>query len=300
MDINKDKVKVSGSIRLSYPILTKNNYTTWAMKMKVYMQAQGVWVAIESPDPKVPLEDKIDKVALAMMYQGLSEEMLLSIAEKRTAKEAWDSLKTMCRGADLLNGLVSNIKALGDELKESYVVKKLLRAVPSKFLQIVSTLEKFGDLETLSVEEVVGSLNAHEERMKGCGKSESNEGQLLLTEEEWAKRENNEGKLLHTRDEWLKKSNRKGSDGSSSNFRKRGPRDKSNLKCYNCGIYEHFIADCRRSKRNKEEVNMAKFEDDEPALLLTKHDKVESGVKYLSEIQLIPSKMTKFQGDSNV
>ena len=142
------------------------------------------------------VEDKTDKVALAMLYQGLPKDMLLSIAEKETAKDAWDALKTMCQGADRvkkakvqtlktefeslsmksneqlddfclrLNGLVTNIRALGEEMKESYVVKKLLRAVPAKFLQIASTLEQFADLEKLSVEETVGSLKAHEERIK--------------------------------------------------------------------------------------------------------------------------------------
>lgn len=38
------------------------------------------------------------------------------------------------------------------------------------------------------VEEVVGRLKAHEERMKR--KSESLGGQLLLTQEEWSKRSN--------------------------------------------------------------------------------------------------------------
>ncbi|KAL8109953.1 hypothetical protein AgCh_025888 [Apium graveolens] len=66
-----------------------------------------------------------------------------------------------------LNGLVTNIRALGEEIQASNVVKKLLHAVPSRFLQIPSTLEQFGDLETMTVEEATGSLRAHEERMKG-------------------------------------------------------------------------------------------------------------------------------------
>lgn len=331
MDINK--AKGGGSIGLSYPTLAKNNYTTWALKMKVYMQAQGVWGAIEQSDPKVAVEEKTDKVALAMLYQGLPQDMLLSIAEKSTAKEAWEALKTMCQGADRvkkakvqtlrtefesmnmkdseqldefymrLNGLVTNKRALGEEMKESYVVKKLLRAVPSRFLQIVSTLEQFRDLETLSVEEVVGSLKAHEERMKGSGKGETNEGQLMLTEEEWQKHENSEGKLLLTREDWLKRSNRRNSDGTSSNVKNRGGRDKSNLRCYNCSAYGHFAADCRkprRAKEQKEEVNMARLEDDEPALLLAKCGKGDSGDTCLSERQLIPSQMTKLQSESNV
>lgn len=46
----------------------------------------------------------------------------------------------------------------------------------------------------MSVEEAIGSLRAHEERMKGKG--EIGGGQLKLTKEEWEKRENEEGKLL--------------------------------------------------------------------------------------------------------
>lgn len=220
MDVGKSK----GSFGLTYPTLAKGNYTTWALKMKVFMQAQGVWTAVEPSDPKAAIDDKSDKVALAMLYQGLPEDMLLSIAEKTTAKGAWEAIKTMCLGADRvkkarvqtlksefealnmgdteqlddfymkLNGLVTNIRALGEEIEEAYVVKKLLRAVPTKFLQIASTIEQFGDVETMSVEETVGSLKAHEERLKRT--SETGGGQLMLTEEEWSKRESTKSKLF--------------------------------------------------------------------------------------------------------
>lgn len=78
--------------------------------------------------------------------------------------------------------MVTTIRALGEEIQEAYVVKKLLRAVPSKFLQIVSTIEQFSNLETMFVEETIGSLKAHEERIKG--KSDAGGGQQLLTAEE--------------------------------------------------------------------------------------------------------------------
>lgn len=101
-----------------------------------------------------------------------------------------------------LNGLVARIRALGESIGEAYVMKKILRAVPTKFLQIASALEQFGNLETMSIEEVIGSLKAHEERLSG--QVESKEGQqLLMTEEEWSKHEATNGKLLLTREEWL-------------------------------------------------------------------------------------------------
>lgn len=78
-----------------------------------------------------------------------------------------------------------NIRALGEGIEEAYVVKKLLRAVPTKFLQIASTIEKFGNLDTMTLEETVGSLKAHEECLKGQTKTGGGSGtQLLFTEDE--------------------------------------------------------------------------------------------------------------------
>ncbi|XP_074352879.1 uncharacterized protein LOC141692035 [Apium graveolens] len=132
---------------------------------------------------------------MAIIYQPISEELLLTRAECTTAKEVWVAIKTASLGADRvkkakaqtlkaefeslkmneseqlddfclkLNGLVAKIRALGESIGEEYVMKKILRAVPTKFLQIASALEQFGNLETMSVEEVIGSLKAYEERL---------------------------------------------------------------------------------------------------------------------------------------
>ncbi|XP_074374848.1 uncharacterized protein LOC141715758 [Apium graveolens] len=80
-----------------------------------------------------------------------------------------------------LNGLVINIRALEEKMEEAYVVKKLLRAVPSKFLQIASAIEQFGDLEEIFVEKVISSLKVHEEHLGG--RTEAGRGQFLLTKE---------------------------------------------------------------------------------------------------------------------
>ncbi|XP_074328368.1 uncharacterized protein LOC141666275 [Apium graveolens] len=108
-------------------------------------------------------------------------------AKAQTLKGEFESL-SMKEGDELddfymkLYRPVTNIRALGEKMEDSYVVKKLLRAVPSKFLQIASALEQFENLEEMLVEEVVGSLKAHEEWLRGT--SEMNQGKLLLTEKE--------------------------------------------------------------------------------------------------------------------
>ncbi|XP_074342765.1 uncharacterized protein LOC141680436 [Apium graveolens] len=155
------------TISLSYPMLTCANYIVWVMKMKVYMQAHEVWEGVSPKDPKTTeVDDKIDKIALAAIYQGIPEDVLLSLADKGTAKEAWEAIKVLRQGAETvktakvqtlkeefesmtmkdnetfddfsmkLNGLVANIRALGEEIAESYVVKKIVRALLQSFCKL--------------------------------------------------------------------------------------------------------------------------------------------------------------------
>ncbi|KAL8114349.1 hypothetical protein AgCh_021270 [Apium graveolens] len=66
------------------------------------------------------------------------------------------------------------------------------------------------------MEETVGSLKAHEERIKG--QTETGGGKLLLTREEWIEREReDESKLLLRRDEWMRRLNKGNVDGSQKN-----------------------------------------------------------------------------------
>ncbi|XP_074326581.1 uncharacterized protein LOC141664523 [Apium graveolens] len=197
-----------GLVGLIYPMLTKSNYTAWALKMKVYMQAHGIWAAVEPINTKEPIEDKTDKMVLVAIYQGIPEDVLLSLADKKTAKEAWDAVKMMCLGAD-----------------------------------------RFGDLETMTIEEAVGSLKAHEECLRG--KSETSKGDVV--------------------------SGIKNSGAGASHDGGRSVQDRSEIKSFNYNIYGHYAAEFRRPKRErrrdvKAEAHLTQAQgDDEPALLLVEH-----------------------------
>ncbi|XP_063942827.1 uncharacterized protein LOC135150451 [Daucus carota subsp. sativus] len=184
--------------------------------MKVFMKAQGVWGAVEQKDPEVTVDERTVQVALAAIYQGLPEDILLTIAEKETAKEAWEAIKTMSVEAERVQE--AKVQTLKGEF-ESLTMKDTENIddfYPEKFLQIASNIEQFGDMKVMMVEELVGRLKAHEERMKG--KSENTSGQLLLTQK-WKARAHG------------------GLDGWN------GGRDKSKIKCYNCNIFGHYAAE---------------------------------------------------------
>lgn len=125
----------------------------------------------------------------------------------------------------------------------------------------------------MTIEETVGSLKAHEERLKG--QKDTSGSQLLLTREEWLEREKDESTLLLTREEWTKRNNKGNSEASSQKLRgrdyNRNVRDKSKVRCFKCSAYGHYAAECKKPKRDreiKEEAHMAQIPDDEPALLL--------------------------------
>lgn len=52
------------------------------------MQPQEVWDVVEPKNPQNPVGVKKYKMVLAAIYHGISEDLLLFIAEKQTTKEA--------------------------------------------------------------------------------------------------------------------------------------------------------------------------------------------------------------------
>ncbi|XP_022925331.1 uncharacterized protein LOC111432621 [Cucurbita moschata] len=205
-----------GLVSLQYPTLSRTNYSAWAMKMKVYLRAQGVWDAIESTESLDSLDERNDQMALAAIYQAIPEEMLFLLAEKETAKEAWQMLKTIHVGAERvkeakfqtlkfefeimnmkesetiddcvarLTEVINKIRTFGDKFEEANLVKKFLHSVPPKFLHIASAIEQFADLKVMTMEEVIGRLKAYEERIGG---NKENVEHVLLTQGEWKAKE---------------------------------------------------------------------------------------------------------------
>lgn len=46
------------------------------------------------------MDERKDRMARAAIYQAIPEDVLLMLAEKDTAKEAWETLKMMHMGTD--------------------------------------------------------------------------------------------------------------------------------------------------------------------------------------------------------
>jgi hypothetical protein len=78
---------------VSWPMLTKINYTEWAILMRVQLLGTEVWDAAETDDaPK--------RQALGAILCSVPPEMVQVLAAKDNVKAAWNTIKTMRVGMD--------------------------------------------------------------------------------------------------------------------------------------------------------------------------------------------------------
>jgi hypothetical protein len=203
----------------------RTNYTEWSLVMKVNLQVAGLWDVIKSDAS----EYHEDRSALAALLRAVPTEMQVGLVVKATAHDAWEVIRRMWLGADRvkeanaehlrqefndiefkageliedfslrLNTVAGQLRALGDDVTDKEVIKRLLHIIPDRLEQVVISMETLLDLNSLSIEEAVGHLHVVEQRKKPP-QAKENGGRLLLTKEEWMAR-------------------MKARDGSSSNSR---------------------------------------------------------------------------------
>lgn len=126
-----------------------------------------MWKAVELGDAKAVVDEKMDKISLAMIYQGMPVNTLMLITEKKTTKEGWKAIKVMCQEADhVKNARVQTLKA---KFKSLCIDDS--EQLDDFHMKLVSTIWALG-------EEMIESY--------AWG------SKLLHTEEEWSKREKNE------------------------------------------------------------------------------------------------------------
>jgi len=80
---------------------------------------------------------------------------LLKMKEFETVKDYYTKIRE----------LVSEMKTYGDNILDKRIIEKILISIPRKYDAIVTTIEQTKDLSTLSVTELIGSLEAYEQRL---------------------------------------------------------------------------------------------------------------------------------------
>ena len=155
---------------------------------------------------------------------------------------------------------------------------KLLRSMPVKYDSLTFSLEQFGNMKGLSVDEVIGSLRVHKQRLQERDSRE--EEQVLLARAFNQSKKGDRGSSSRGR--------RRGSSRGRGRGRGRGrlskndkdeeerkPFDKSKIKGYNCQRMGHFSDECysdTKKKGKEEKANVAEETKEELALMMVVSD----------------------------
>ncbi|GKF14144.1 zinc finger, CCHC-type containing protein [Tanacetum coccineum] len=171
-----------------------------------------------------------------------------------------------------LTTLVNKAASLGHTIEDSVVVRKLLNAVPDKFLQIVASTEQYSDLDEMLVDEAIGRLKTFEERLKSKNEIpvDSQESLMFTRHEGQGKpfRERGRGRFNQSRGREQDKNNYQSKGEERASF-KEDTRDKSQVTCYRCHKLGHYAYECPNKRKNqvREQSNLIE-EDLDPTLLM--------------------------------
>ncbi|XP_038887068.1 uncharacterized protein LOC120077242 [Benincasa hispida] len=158
---------------------------------KSVTRAQDVWEIVENgfqeaeagvdQEQRDALKEtrKKHKKALYILYQSMDEDTFEAIANTETSKAAWNKLQSTHRGANRVKKMeviaeyhtkvmvvVNQLRWNVEEITDVRVMEKVLQSLNTKFEIIATMIEETQDLENMTIELFIGSLQAYEEKKK--------------------------------------------------------------------------------------------------------------------------------------
>ncbi|CAL1391470.1 unnamed protein product [Linum trigynum] len=255
--------------------------------------------------------------ATNLMYCALGPEEYHKVAGCKTAKEIWDKLQVTYEGTsqvktsrinslkhqfelfkmeegesirmmyERFTNIVNSLENPGKSYESGDLVRKIMWSLPEKWTPKITAIEEAKDLEKLSVDELIGSLVAHEDKLNKAGQEKEvlDKGKrgvafraitLLEDSEELDDMEDEELALLSKQVSRLLKIRREKKYGNSGSKAKEFERNDNGVKgnqlrsfsrgrtdvgqnnrsvnttgCFKCGRTGHIKAECPQLKKER-------------------------------------------------
>ncbi|CAL2247396.1 unnamed protein product [Prunus armeniaca] len=240
---------------------------------------------------------------LNALFTAVSSDQFEYISACDTSKEAWDILQVTHEGTDTVKGaklqmhtlqfetlmmdenetfsefyaklcvIVNACSGLGEKIPEDRVVKKILRSLPQRFQPKITAIEEIHDLNTLKVQELIGSIQTYEMKHLPPKKSKNVAFKVVNEEDDGHSNEDcsDEELTILTRRfmNFLKNQDPRSRDSKGINSKNRfvnytdggskfrrlnerkNPREK--VKCFECEGYRHISSECANTLRKQKD-----------------------------------------------
>lgn len=280
------------------------SYGLWSYADKGYNEPEDESSLSDAQRKRLEEERMKDAKALYLIQNAVKDTIFPRIMRANTAKEAWEILQQEFQGDSKVRSIklqslrrdfenlrmkdndlvkdyfsriieiVNQMKSYGEEISDEKIVKKILVSLNDKFDNIVTIIEETKDLSNITVEQLMGSLESHEQRkirqsndedmmetalaakfslkpgeIKRNGSMKKVEGE---DEEDSPKYKGMENKLF------CKICKRTNHDSADCYF-------KGKAQCWICKKFGHVGKNCRFKKADVEIANFGK-EDNEESL----------------------------------
>jgi hypothetical protein len=215
------------------------------------------------------------------LLNGLGESIFTKVAHCKSAKYIWDKFRNIYGGDSKVKAAklqtyrgqfeqlkmkedeniatyflrvdetVNAILGLGEEIKESVIVQKVLRSLPMRFDPKISSLEEREDLNSISMDELHGIFTSYEMRTE---QEHPDIKEAALKVSKMSKQKGKKKEKEHNNNDISE------DDEEATNFVRRlnkGTNDmyraKFHLICFNCDGIGHFSNKCPHKKKINDE-----------------------------------------------
>ncbi|GKC91922.1 retrovirus-related pol polyprotein from transposon TNT 1-94 [Tanacetum coccineum] len=110
------------------------------------------------------LDTSLGYVSLPKLNKSNYDKWSIQMRALMGAQDVWESVTVGYEEPSASEVVVNQLKRNGKTLTNSRVVENILRSLTEKFENVVCAIEESKNIEDMSIDDLAGSLEAHEQR----------------------------------------------------------------------------------------------------------------------------------------